>query len=439
MALFSKSAADKSSSWKFNAATLKRALRASAQREDSIHRLLIDAQTLAGGFPPLNLHIADRANATLGRHGRRRFGHGSDFWQFRNYEWGDSVSTIDWRQSARFDSLQVREREWQAQRALYIWSDPSPSCDWSSARHLPTKRHRAQEILLALAILALRGGESVAVLRNNARLKWGGDLAASLAQELFQESADWSARRAGRAQGESQGELQGESQGASQGKLQGESQQESSRGASPLQGVQGADNLESAATTLPDLRIPDAASHVILAGDFLDPPEPLVPYLKAVSARGATGTLVQVLDPAEWNLPWRGGAILDGTEGESPWKVRRLEEIASAYEKRLADSTDRLRAIARGSGWGYLAHNTADSSAKVLLALHIRLNQRAGQGATQGSGGSGSSEKSPEADSPINPTQTAKPPERATSVAPVASQASQRTSPPSVASATGAR
>ena len=365
MAGFFKTATGKSSSLKFdtskfnptkfNAATLKRALGASTGTEDSIHRLLIDAQTLAGDFPPLNLHIADRANATLGQHGRRRFGHGSDFWQFRNYEWGDSVTTIDWRQSARFDTLQVREREWQAQRAIYIWSDPSPSCDWRSERYLPTKRHRAQEILLALSILALRGGESVAVLRNGARLKWGGEVAVSLAQELFQESADWSPSSASKTQA-------------------------SKAQASNPQASDESESSELAATTLPDLRIPDAASHVILAGDFLDPPEPLVPYLRAVSARGASGTLLQVLDPAEWSLPWRGGAILDGTEGESPWKVRRLEEMASAYEKRLAAITERLATIARDSGWGYLTHNTADPAAKALLSLHVRLSQRAGQG-----------------------------------------------------------
>ena len=50
----------------------------------------------------------------LGIHGRRRPGPGEEFWEFRPFSAGESVSRIDWRRSARDDRLYVREREWQS-------------------------------------------------------------------------------------------------------------------------------------------------------------------------------------------------------------------------------------------------------------------------------------------------------------------------------------
>ena len=342
MAFFSKRAF---SNLRLDPTPFKRVLR-NSEATGSINALLIDAQILAGGFPPLNLHIANRASATLGRHGRRRFGHGSDFWQFRNYSWDDSVSMIDWRQSARFDTLQVREREWQAQRALYIWSDPSPSCNWRSARHLPTKAQRAQEILLALAILALKGGESVAVLRKGTRPKWGGEVRYALAQELMQESSEWSPPPQANNQPES------------------------------------AD--ESPATTLPELRVPDASSHIVLAGDFLDPPAPLAPYLRAVSASRSNGHTDTGVRPRRMGFAVAGRSDFRRHRRRKPVESPPSRRNGAGLRKTSSLRNSRPAKITRESGWGYLAHNTADPSGRALLSLHIRLSQRAGQGAGQG-------------------------------------------------------
>src|SRR5690606_9814523 len=62
-----------------------------------------------------------------GWHGRRKRGIGENFWQFRPYSEGESVSRIDWRRSARDDHTYVRDREWEAAHTVWIWADPSPS------------------------------------------------------------------------------------------------------------------------------------------------------------------------------------------------------------------------------------------------------------------------------------------------------------------------
>src|SRR6266481_5263233 len=122
-------------------------------------------EELAATLPPL-LVAAERVATTVaqGVHGRRRVGQGESFWQFRQYEPGDAAQRIDWRESAKSQRLYVRETEWEAAESVWLWRDASPSMDWASAGYIgggdwPTKRDRAELILVALASLLVRGGE----------------------------------------------------------------------------------------------------------------------------------------------------------------------------------------------------------------------------------------------------------------------------------------
>ncbi|MGJ3264515.1 MAG: DUF2336 domain-containing protein, partial [Salinarimonas sp.] len=123
------------------------------------------AEALSATLPPL-LVEADRVAATVaqGVHGRRRVGTGESFWQFRGYQPGDPVGRIDWRQSAKTQSVYIRELEWEAAQSVWLWADRSPSMNWRSAADLPTKADRAAILLLALSVLLSRAGERVAVL-----------------------------------------------------------------------------------------------------------------------------------------------------------------------------------------------------------------------------------------------------------------------------------
>ena len=113
-----------------------------------------EAESAAALFPPMLLEAERMAQAvSAGLHGRRRAGPGETFWQHRPYAFGDPVSMIDWRQSARAaDRLYVRQNEWEAAAAAYLWRDPSHSLDYSSQKALPTKRYRADTLLAALTV-----------------------------------------------------------------------------------------------------------------------------------------------------------------------------------------------------------------------------------------------------------------------------------------------
>ena len=129
-----------------------------------------EAEQLAANLPPL-LVEARRVAATVaqGVHGRRRVGQGETFWQFRDYELGDTPQLIDWRQSAKSDRVFVRELEWEAAQSIWIWRDLSASTDWRSSRALPTKRERGDLLTLALAVLLIAAGEHVGLLGSATR------------------------------------------------------------------------------------------------------------------------------------------------------------------------------------------------------------------------------------------------------------------------------
>jgi len=80
------------------------ALGAITQREsgrDTIER----ARARAELIPSLLVEARRVANTVYsGWHGRRKRGVGENFWQFRPYSPGESMSRIDWRRSARDES-----------------------------------------------------------------------------------------------------------------------------------------------------------------------------------------------------------------------------------------------------------------------------------------------------------------------------------------------
>ena len=123
------------------------------------------AETIAAALPPLLVAAERLASAVnLGVHGRRKAGIGETFWQFRRYQSEDPTTAIDWRQSAKSQHLFVREREWEAAEAVWLWRDGGPTMRFASTPGAMTKIDRASVLALAVASLLIRGGERIALL-----------------------------------------------------------------------------------------------------------------------------------------------------------------------------------------------------------------------------------------------------------------------------------
>ncbi len=283
------------------------------------------AEQLASRLPPL-LVAAERVAATVaqGVHGRRRVGQGETFWQFRRYQAGDQTSAIDWRQSAKSRFVFVRETEWEAAQSAWLWRDASPSMGYSSSRDLPTKRERAELLTIALAALLMRGGERFSVL--------GGGFPPATGRAAFNRLTATI--------------LDGNGQAAAMG---GDTQ-----GLPPYE------------------RLPHYAQ-VVLLSDFLFPIDDITRVLARLADRGVRGHLMQILDPAEAELPFHGRIRFDGLENEGNTLFSRAESVRPGYHRRLAAHQDALSAATRRMDWRFTFHRTDHSPESALLTLYTAL------------------------------------------------------------------
>jgi uncharacterized protein (DUF58 family) len=282
-----------------------------------------EAHGVAERLPELLLE-ADRIAQTVahGIHGRRRSGPGETFWQFRTYESQDAAQLIDWRRSASSDHLYVREREWEAAHTLWLWPDLSASMAFKSHLSDVTKRDRALVLTLAAAELLVRSGERVGLL--------------GLTQP-------YASRRA------------------------------ATRLAEAIAAHAGASQLTAGKPSA--VRV-GRFSGLVLVSDFLDPIEEIRESVEALAANGATGHMIQVLDPAEETLPYEGRTEFLASEGGGSWVADRAESLRPRYQARLKLHREALQALALRLGWSFMTHHTDRPPTEPLLSLIMRLEGR---------------------------------------------------------------
>ena len=288
---------------------------------DGGERLRQRAEQLAAPLPPL-LVAAERVAATVaqGVHGRRRVGSGETFWQFRRYQPGDPATAIDWRQSAKSQRVFVRENEWEAAQSVWLWRDGSASMGYRSSGATVEKLERASVLALALAVLLVRAGETVSL--------------------LGREGAP-------------------------------------SRGRAALDQMTVA--LDPAAERAPEPSLPHVDrlprdAQVVLIGDFLSPMADITALARRIAAAGVKGHLLQVLDPAEEDLPFAGRARIEGLEDEAALTLGRVENLRAAYAARMAARRASLAALCSRLGWTFAGHRTDRPPARALMALYTGLS-----------------------------------------------------------------
>jgi uncharacterized protein (DUF58 family) len=282
------------------------------------------AEQAAALLPPL-LVAAERVAITVaqGVHGRRRVGQGETFWQFRQYQPGDAASRIDWRESAKSQRLYVRETEWEAAQSVWLWRDASASMEYTSADYVagaewPTKRDRAELLLVALASLLVRGGERLTLLGSGVT-PMSGRIALSRVAELI-----------------------------------------------------GRDRPEPA--SLPAFEPLPRAAQLVLIGDFLSPLDTVNSAVSRFAAAGLRGHLLQVVDPAEEDLPFDGRVRFEGLEERDQVVISRVENVRKDYSERFQGHRQGLAAIAAALGWSFGFHRTDRPSHLALLALYSALS-----------------------------------------------------------------
>jgi uncharacterized protein (DUF58 family) len=284
------------------------------QEITAVRRADGESRTLAASLPRLVLEARRiAANVIHGLHGRRRAGSGESFWQYRRFVSGEPSQNVDWRRSARDDHLYVREQEWEAAHTVWLWPDRSPSMAFASKQARYSKLERGLVVTFALAELLVSGGERVGI---------PGLMTPTASRTVIDKMA------------------------------------------------QAMLHDEATRLSLPPSFVPSALAEIVVLSDFWSPISEIKAMLAGLSASGAHGVLVQIVDPAEESFPYSGRIEFVEPEGGGVITAGRAEKWAGDYVARVARHRDEIRAETNTLDWMFSTHTTSRSAAELLLFLH---------------------------------------------------------------------
>ncbi|MGA7023665.1 MAG: DUF58 domain-containing protein [Pseudolabrys sp.] len=286
-----------------------------------VRQATVGARKLADAMPRLILEARRVASTVIhGLHGRRRAGPGENFWQYRRFVSGEPAQHVDWRRSARDDHLYVREREWEASHTVWIWPDRSPSMTFASALSSDSKLERALVFAFALAEVLVQGGERVGV---------PGLMRPTANRHVIEKMAE-----------------------------------------SILH-----DPTERA--SLPPNFAPSPLSEIVMLSDLWSPIAEVRATIAQLSATGAHGHVVQIVDPAEESFPYSGRVEFIEPEGAGSVTAGRAETWRNDYQNIVARHRADIRAETNLRGWSFTIHRTDRSASELLLVLHSRMGDNA--------------------------------------------------------------
>jgi len=111
---------------------------------------------------------------------------------------------------------------------------------------------------------------------------------------------------------------------------------------------------DAARLSLPPAFVPSALSEIVVLSDFWSPMSEIRTMLAGLSASGAHGTLIQIVDPAEETFPYSGRVEFVEPEGFGVITAGRAEKWADDYVARVARHRDEIRAETNKLDWLFL-------------------------------------------------------------------------------------
>ena len=95
--------------------------------------------------------------------------------------------------------------------------------------------------------------------------------------------------------------------------------------------------------------------------------------ISQLSATGAHGHVVQIVDPAEENFPYSGRVEFIEPEGAGSVTAGRAETWRNDYQAVVARHRAQIRAETDRLGWSFAVHRTDRPASELLLVLHSRM------------------------------------------------------------------
>jgi uncharacterized protein (DUF58 family) len=290
-----------------------------------------------GAFAPLRLKARSVAEGVFaGSHKSPRKGAGIEFGGHRQYVPGDDLRFLDRHALMRHGELLVREFETETDRDLWLFVDATASMSYSGPGASGPKYGFAAVIAAALAYVAVRTGDRVALDF------LGGTNARSIPP------------RAGRDAFE--------------------------RVVLALEDVEPAGDLSQDLGSLENAlghaqRSARRGAVQVVLSDLLDLPARSLEALTALTTRGRSLQVVQVLSPAERDFPFEGAVLLRSVEGNTSVETDAALSRQN-YLRALAEAQDQVERQLVPRGGRLLKSVTSDAPEELvrkILSSNVEL------------------------------------------------------------------
>lgn len=286
-----------------------------------------------GAISPLRLSAQMVAEGVFaGMHRSRRRGPGVEFGGQRPYTPGDDLRFLDRRSLLRHDRLMVRQFETETERTLWLCVDASASMAYRGPDAPGAKLAYAALIGAALTRVAVAGQDPVG-------LTWLQPGPEPLLEEVTASFGFAAFERI-------------------------TSRLESARAAGDLS--DDATAIDRSVRTL--ARRSRRGSVIVLLSDLLDLHDDALRELMVLASGPRALVLVQILDPRERDLSFRGKVRLKSIEGGRV-VVTDADAVRSEYRERLAQHTDVCRVAVEREGGRLVEACTTDDAVGVLRAV----------------------------------------------------------------------
>ena len=251
-------------------------------------------------------------NIIEGLHASRISGKGEDFWQFKEYRQGDSLSSIDWRKSAALNKVLVKQKENETAKTIYFYFDKTKSMFFKSKKNLQNKHYIAILLQLTLSRLFLKNRENVFHFKTDKSIiKCSNDLSSFNESFLFEENS----------------------------------------------------------INYPSKSLMANNSICFIISDFLYDIKIVKNFLINLKQNNISGFLIQILDPLEIDFNIKENLILNDLETNAKLKVDESNKFKDFYSKKLKGLQNNLIDLSKHSNWSYILHDTSKNIKPILLEI----------------------------------------------------------------------
>ena len=271
------------------------------------------AQEISSKLPIIKIFSDKSKSHNFGYIKEKKRGIGEEFWDFREYQLGDPLRSIDWKKSSKLNKILIKNNESESSKNIWFWRDESVSMNFRNSNKVEEKLLRSKMLGLILIDILLRSGERVGII--------GSDLALKKGPKSFLEIAI---------------------------------------------------EFSSKSFKLSDSRI-KKNDVVFIISDFLEKPDQIKRQLLSISENIYSGILIQVLDSSELEFPFKGrNQFFDPLSGLH--KIfNKSESMKVKYREKIKSHQLRLDNICSKFGWKIFRNKTNQTYESLIMQIYSSL------------------------------------------------------------------